>query len=320
MGRHIRPSILTAGIVELAVIIICTLPVTAVAQAASEPDGGISLQSDLSAIDGNDPLEDANGPTLLLGYRKEDFEQNLISSFMYFVPLVSLTSVETQTSAGNKQQIGIVSYEMKATSKSFKVVCEFEISGKGVHKTAFDPVSMIQEHINEVKEGQPLTNMLDYIRFENEGFVRIEVRGTVTGSGSTIDEVKMNLNARGRKSPVTIGLYDVSPRDGHYKYENRSNEVVARVNSLVFRKTEKTPQMGVKVATLARKNKPGDLFRGIKGAIANLILEPPLVARLGNETVLAFGSTLFKKEPAFTFPRAENIKENRIVGMDLVQK
>ena len=65
--------------------------------------------------------------------------------------------------------------------------------------------------------------MLDYIKFDGEGFGRLEIKGAMTGSTPTVTEVAMQFNARGHKSPVTIGLYDIKPKDGQYKYENRSN-------------------------------------------------------------------------------------------------
>jgi len=108
----------------------------------------------------------------------------------------------------------------------------------------FDPAGMIATHTDELKKGETLRNMLDYIKFEGEGFGRIEVKGTMTDSTPTVTEVSMQFNVRGHKSPVTIGLYDVKPKDGEYKYENRSNEVVARVNRLIFEKTDQDPMHG----------------------------------------------------------------------------
>jgi len=72
------------------------------------------------------------------------------------------------------------------------------------------------------QKGETLTNMLDYIKFEGEGFGLIEVKGTMTGSTPTVTEVVLHFNARGHKSPVTVGLYDIKPKDGQYNYENRS--------------------------------------------------------------------------------------------------
>ena len=213
---------------------------------SSDPNGRTSGCRSKSVHDGNTPVKDSNGPTIRLGYSKEGFKKNPISSFAYFVPLISTTLVDRQTSANNIQQVGIISYEKKVTSKSFHLVCEFEILGKGFHKNTFEPAGVIAMYIGELKKGETLTNLLDYIKFEGEGFGRIEVKGTMTGSVPTVTEVDLQFNARDHKSCVTVGLYDIKPKDGQYKYENRSNQIVARVNTLSFKKTEQDPAHGNK--------------------------------------------------------------------------
>ncbi len=316
--------------VLFAAAIACIFLLTSCAAKSSDPNGSISTGdypspsvSNSVVADGNVPTippgdtgvaQDANGPTILLGYSKEDMKANPISSFMYFVPLISPTLVDRETSAANEQQSGIISYKRKITSRSFSVTCEFEILGNGFHKNTFDPAGTIKANVGLVKKGEPLVNALDYIKLEGSGFGRIEVKGTMRGSAPTVTEVSIQFNARGHRSPVTVGLYDIVPRDGQYKYENRSNELVARVNSLVFRKTEKTPRMGIKVASIARKNESAGIFEALKGALANLLIVPPEVASLGNETMLNFGLALLGQEPAFTFPKATNIKENNRVA------
>ena len=303
-----------------AVTVVCVLLSTSGVGLCSNTNGLIGSGGSKSVVTGNEAAKDSNGPTILLGYSKEGFKKNPISSFMYFVPLISLTLVDRETSANNEQQVGIISYEKKVTSKSFNVVCEFEILGKGFHKNTFDAEGMIAAHTDELKKGEPLTNMLDYIKFEGEGFGRIEVKGTMTGSAPSVTEVDMQFNVRGYKSPVTVGLYDIKPKDGQYKYKNRSNQIVARVNSLIFKKTEKTPSMGIKVASLTDQSESDGFFSAIKGAIANLFIPPPKVAKLGNETMLGFGLTLLEQKSAFTFPKAKNIKENRLVVTEPAQK
>jgi len=117
-----------------------------------------------------------------------------------------------------------------------------------------------------------------------------------------------------RKSPVTIGLYDIVTTDGRYRYENRSNESVARVNALSFRQGSDPPHMGVSVASITKKEKPENLLSGIKGAIANLLIKPVKITQLGNETMLRFGHAIFRQEPEFTFPKARNIKEDKLAA------
>lgn len=285
-----------------------------------DTNGLVGSHGSESVATGSKAAKDSNGPTIVLSYSKEGFKENPISSFMYFVPLISPTLVDTETSANNEQQVGIIKYEKKVTSESFNVVCEFEILGKGFHRNTFDADGMIAAHTDDLKRGESLTNMLDYIKFEGEGFGRIEVKGTMTGSTPSVIEVDMEFNGRGHKSPVTVGLYDIKPKEGQYKYENRSSQTVARVNSLIFKKTEKTPHMGIKVASITDQSESDGFFSAIKGAIANLFIPSPKVAKLGNDTILNFGLALLEQKSAFTFPKAKNIKENKLVVTDPAKK
>jgi hypothetical protein len=301
------------GITVVGVLLLINCP-------ASGSDQNSKIGNSELSVDSNNLVEDINGPTLLLGYSQEDIKINPISSFMYFVPLISPTLVDRQTSANNDQKIGIISYQSRITSKSFKVVCEFKLSGKGFHKNTFDPNGMMAIFIEELKEGETLTNMLDYIQFEGDGFGRIEVKGTNDGSVKTVTEVNMQFNAKGRKSPVTIGLYDVAPENGQYVYKNRSNQSIARVNSLIFRKNEKDPRMGIKVASISKSPDSDGFWAGIKGVIANLLIRPPRVDKLGNETMLKLGYAILEQKTEFTFPKAKNIKENKIAEIDSISK
>ncbi len=267
----------------------------------------------LSIADANAPASDIAGPTLLLGYSKETFQSNPIASFMYFVPLIAPTQVDNISSVNNEQEVGIISHTLKADSKSFQVICEFEISGTGFHENTFDPNGMIAAHTEELKRGQTLTHLLDYIKFDGQGLGVIEVKGRIIDSEHIVTEVNMQFNATGRQSPVTIGLYDIKPIDGQYRYENRSNPVVARVNSLAFKKTDKTPKMGINVASISKSEDDEGFWSRLKGALANLLIEPPKIEPLGNTTMLEFGEVLLRKKTTFTFPIAKNIKENIVV-------
>jgi hypothetical protein len=253
---------------------------------------------------------------MIMSYSKEKFVKNPIASFMYFVPLIAPTLVDNISSVNNEQQVGIISHKITADSKSFHVVCDFEILGSGFHMNTFDSAGMIEAHTDELEKGESLTNMLDYIKFDGDGYGIIEVKGEITGSTKAVTEVSLQFNARGHKSPVTIGLYDIKPKDGQYKYENRTNQVVARVNTLIFKKTEKPPHMGIKVASVAKKSGSEGFFSRIKGKIANLFIKPPKVDKLGNTTMLEFGYALLQKNTTFTFPKAKNIKENRTIEIE----
>jgi hypothetical protein len=261
---------------------------------------------------GNPAVEGGGGPTVPLSYSIKAFEGSPIGSFMYFIPLISPVAVSRETGPDNQQQAGVVSYERKVTSKSFSVRCEFEMLGSGFNKYLFDPEGMIATRDVVLDKDDTLSDLLDYINFEGKGFGSIQIKGTIAGSTETVTEVTVRFNARGRPSPVTIGLYDIKPKNGQYRYENRSNEIVARVNTLTFQKSE-NPRMGITVASIGKKE--GNDFLGrIKGAIANLFIKPVEVDPLGNETMLKFGYALVKQEPAFTFPKAGNLKDIKLAA------
>ena len=291
-----------------AVTFICIFLFTPCVGISSDPNARISDHSGESVADG--------GPTMIMSYSTEKFIKNPIGSFAYFVPLIAPTLVDNISSVNNDQQVAIISHKVTVDSKSFYVACEFEILGKGFHMNTFDSAGMIAANIDQLKKDETMTNMLDYIKFDGDGFGIIEVKGTITGSTKIVTEVDIQFNARGHKSPVTIGLYDIKPKDGKYNYENRSNEVVARVNALSFKKTKKIPHMGIKVGSIRDKVESEGFFSRLKGAIANLFLEPTEVDKLGNTTMLEFGNALLQKKPTFTFPKAKNIKERKIVETD----
>jgi hypothetical protein len=256
-----------------------------------------------------------------LNYSKETFKKNPILAFAYFIPLISPALVDREISVNNEQQEGIISYERTVTSKSFYAACEFELSGEGFHKNTFDPAGIIARNISDLKEGEPLTNMLDYIKFEGDGVGLVEVKGTITGSTQTVTEVDVCFNARDQKSPVTIGLYSVKPQDGQYKYENRYNELIARVDTLTFRKSEKkNPRMGIEIASIHKKTEEEGFWSKIKGLIANFLIKPLEVDKLGNDTMLNYGYAILKEKPTFTFPKAKNIKETKTVVINNKQK
>ena len=295
---------------------ICLILLWPCAGTSSDPNDRVSDLSGQSVAEGNDGAKDSSGPTIIMSYSKKKFVKNPIASFAYFVPLIATTSVNSISSVNNKQQVAIISHNIIVDSESFHVACEFEILGKGFHMNTFDSAGMIDANIDKLKKDETMTNMLDYIKFDGDGFGIIEVKGTITGSTKIVTEVDIQFNARGHKSPVTIGLYDIKPKDGKYNYENRSNEVVARVNALSFKKTKKIPHMGIKVGSIRDKVESEGFFSRLKGAIANLFLEPTEVDKLGNTAMLEFGNALLQKKPTLTFPKAKNIKERKIVETD----
>ncbi|MCL5280932.1 MAG: hypothetical protein M1376_13620, partial [Planctomycetes bacterium] len=199
--------------------------------------------------------------------------------------------------------------------RSFCVACEFEMSGKGFNRYTFDPAGMIALRIAESKKpkGEPLSHVLDYINFEGEGCGRIQIKGTIADGTETVAEVELEFNAHGRKSPVTIGLYELKAKNGQYRYENRSGEIVARVNTLTFKKSE-NPRMDITVASIGKKGGTSGPLEHLKAAIANLFIKPVKIDPLGNDTLLHFGYALFEQQRTFTFPKAEHLKQSTVLA------
>ena len=264
---------------------------------------------------------DSNGPTVLIDCSKEGFRKNPAASFMYFVPLISPTLVESQISLNNRQEAGFTSYKRKLRSKSFYICCEFQMQGKGFQTNSFDPKEMININKESAEEGETLTNMLDYIKFDGEGYGRVEVKGRIAGSKETVTEVNVHFrNSIWQKSPVTIGLYSIKPVDGEYKYENRYNKLIARVDTLTFKRSETIPKMGITIASLHGDTKSNGIWGNIKGTIANFFIKPLKVSKLGNDTMLDFGYALLKEKRTFTFPKAENLKVESKAASARVQR
>jgi len=296
----------------LLIICCCALLLTANAAIYAETKVPL-LEKEILPADTND----ANGPTVKLNYTVDSPEKNPSVSFMYFVPLISPTLVDLETDADNNQMARITSYEKHITPKTFYVNCEFEMEGSGYFKNIFNPEQVIKIINSEgQRPDEPMTNALDYIEFQGEGLGRMEIRGTIIGSKETVTEVDVHFNVRGHKSPVTIGLYDVKPINGRFKYENKYNEKIARIATLTFKKTDDDPKMGIKVISVNKASKPDSYIGKIKGTIANFFLNPPTVSKIGNDTMLDFGLALMKKQTSFTFPKAANLRDFRIVSSD----
>jgi hypothetical protein len=189
------------------------------------------------------------------------------------------------------------------------VTCEFEFAGEGNQQNVFDHTEKIRRHERELKEGGSLNHQLGSINVEEAGSVSIEVEGTIIGRVPTVTEVRLRFNDRGRPSPVTIGLHDIRYLDGAIRLRNES---VARVNTLIFRRKPGPTKMDITVASVKRKDAGNNFWQnlmgGLKGTTVNLFLKPIAVEPAGNEAMLNFGFALASEAPAFTFPRAKNLK------------
>jgi hypothetical protein len=249
------------------------------------------------------------GPTLRLDYGRGDSPGNPVAEFMYFVPLISLEPVSVVKSPGNTQRARMVSATRSFAAKSFLVTCEFEFLGEGNQQNVLDHTEKVRAHQRELKEGGTLDHQLGSINVEGTGSVRIEVTGTMTRGVPAVTEVRLRFNGRGQPSPVTISVHDIRYFDGSFRLHNES---VARVNTLIFQRRPGPTKMDITVASVKRKD-AGDnfwqnLMGGLKGTTANLFLKPIAVEPAGNEAMLNFGLALVSEAPAFTFPRARNLK------------
>jgi hypothetical protein len=258
------------------------------------------------------PLQ-LSGPTLLLGYGRDKSPGNLIAQFMYFVPLISLEPVSVIKSPGNTQRVRMVSATRSGTDGSFLMTCEFDFTGEGNEQNLIDHTEKIRRHERELKGGGSLNHQLGSINVEGPGSVLIEVVGTMTGSTQTVNQVRLRFNGHGRPSMVTIGLHDIEFVDGAIALRNES---IARVNTLIFQRSPGPPKMAITVASVKRKDAGDgfwqDLLGGLKATTANLLLKPILVEPAGNEAMLDFGLALASEAPAFTFPRARNLKASGV--------
>ena len=91
----------------------------------------------------------------------------------------------------------------------------------------------------------------------------------------------------------------------------RFNEIVARVNTLSFRRKPGPPKMEVTVASVKNKGAGKGLWQnltgGIKGLAVNLLIDPLTVETVGHRAMLDFGQALASDAATFTFPQATNV-------------
>ncbi len=266
------------------------------------------VQTPISA--GADKRATDSGPTIYLDYSNNSHMKNPIYDFMYFVPMVSLTLVESVSSDDNAQQVGIISRKRLVDDDSFQATIEFRMVGKGSHRNSYDPEDMIADNVKHVEKPEPLKNMLDYITFEGESYGTVEIKGVRSGPVELATEIVINFNARNHKSPVTIGIYDVKCVNGKYKYENRYNKTIVRVDSLTFQRAAGPAKMEVKLASLYDFQDSENLWAILKGKIITLFLPPIRIDDFGNDVMLDFGLALYKGKTTFTFPKARKLKES----------
>ena len=254
-------------------------------------------------------LPSKHGPTLRLDYAREHSAGNPVGAFMYFVPLISPDPVTTITSTNSTLTAHVTSAQRRFTADAFTVKCDFQISGLGSHQSQFDLSPLIQQRERKLKDGGVLHRQLTSITVEGAGSGQVEVEGTITNGVQTVTQVRLRFNARGKTSPVGIGLCDVRYEDGEYQHVN---EIVARVNTLTFLRKPGPPTMEVTVAAVKRKGAGNSIWQslkaGVKGVVANLLIPPLGVQANGHQAILDFGQALVAGAPAFTFPYATNLQ------------
>jgi hypothetical protein len=255
---------------------------------------------------GND--EKNCGPTINLDYGQDKLAPNPISSFMYFVPLVAHTPTESWMSSKNTQQAEFFSHSRKDKGNSFVVKSSFKVSGKGSFRNVFDSTEMIEFNRQFFKKGDTMKHLIDYIAFEGGAIGCMEVKGKTIGQIDTIQEVVVSFNCKGKKSPVTVAMYDTKPVNGKYSYDNRFNRYVARVNKIRFRQSSEKPRMCIEVGSVRSADKKDGLFASVTGVIANIFLPPMPVTQHGNDAMMSFGGALARKESAYVFPKAANFQ------------
>lgn len=251
------------------------------------------------------------GPTLLLDYQPSETFENPVDAFMYFVPLNSLTGVRTQVESGTTFTAGVINWQHKAGRKNtFTLSCDFEISGQGCYKIIYDAVEMIEMIHTKYPDDKTLTNLLDWIQFEGPCQGSIEATGRGQGQDARIEEVTVSFTRDGSRSPVVIAIYDVPCINRCFDYANRRNTTIARVTTLTFKRTENTPRMSVEIASLKKADQSEGWMSSLTAMLANLVLTPLPISRVGNDTMLDFGLALYQKRPDFTFPVAETLRSS----------
>jgi len=253
------------------------------------------------------------GPTLQLDYGHGLPHANPVNQFMYFVPLISPEVVTVSTNVGNTQCARVVSRHSRTNGASFSATCELEFSGQGFLQNVFDHARLLQRRQKRLQDGEVLARELAAITVTGAGHGSVEIAGVLTNGVGTVNEVKLHFNGRGQASPVTITLQDIRQRDGVVQFEN---ELVARVNMLVFKRQAGPPKMEVSVDSVKRKD-AGDgtwqnFLSSLKGTVANFFIPPVKVEAEGQQAMLDFGLALAAEKPSFAFPYATRLKSDPV--------
>ncbi|HEY3915078.1 MAG TPA: hypothetical protein VGN61_11385 [Verrucomicrobiae bacterium] len=253
---------------------------------------------------------DQQGPTIRLSQGQEDSSVNSLAAFMYFVPLISPEPVSIVIGPGSTQSTRVTTATRKVSGNSFVASCGIEFTGTGWQKSVFDVQAEIHKNEQKLKDGGSLQHQLKCIAVEGGGLGSLEVEGTVNGNTWEVNLVKLRFDAHGQTSPATIELCDVKYIDGDFR---EVNGVIARVNTLTFKRQTGVPKMEVTVASVKDKNAGDGFWQTLKGTVkgvaVNLFIDPLPIAEQGNKAMLDFGLAMVSGSPTYTFPLAPNLRE-----------
>lgn len=256
---------------------------------------------------------DLNGPKLRLDYDAAADPSNPVDCFMYFVPLTSPTPVAVTTAAGTTFRARISSWKTTRKGNSVNVACDFEVIGQGVYRASYIPEQLIHYRIGDQQSPGELTKMLEWIRVDGPCLGRIEGKGKIVNGDITMESVEISFNRDNSKSPVQVSIYDIPNVRGQFLFENRKNCQFARINSLTFnRDDDGAPRMAVELDAVKKHDEKEGIFSRLTAMIANVLSTSTPIHPVGNATMMDFGTALYKKEPVFNFPHADNIKESRV--------
>jgi hypothetical protein len=254
------------------------------------------------------------GPTLRLHEPGGGLGENLVADFMYFVPLISKEKVMAGEEAGAAHRVRLLSIKRHVKAESFSVRAEFEIIGSGRQEYSLDCTNQVRRHEARLKRGGKIDRVLSAINIDGAGKGTIEVSGSVSNGVLIVNEVSLGFHEHGA-SPVSIFLHGLEYKDGEFK---TFNEVVARVNTLRFRRMEGDPKMEVTVASVKARDAKASLWQsfkgGIKGFAVNLFIPPLGINPQGHDAMLAFGEAFASQAAGFTFPFATNMVRKDLVA------
>ena len=252
---------------------------------------------------------EASGPTFHLVSGAKDSAVNPVSDLMYFVALISPAPVTSVTSPGCTQAARLISSRRRVSGSTFTATCEIELEGDGRQRSVFDLAPAILRHDRQLQNGGTLKHQLKSIDVRGAGIITAEITGTISNGVNAVGEVRFRFNPKAHASPVWIELCDIQRVDGCIR---PFNEMVARVNSLTFRRQEGPPKMEISVASVKHKE-AGDGFwqnfrGGLTGLAVNMMMDPLPIEPAGHLAMLDFGQALASGAPEFTFPYARNLR------------